>query len=230
MAMRETPARMAGLIATGQRPAGRRGQMYTDSGAAITTWNQARSSGPLAHEGTPITAIQAGDTGGQHHMTQERTGARTAVTTPATASGSTTPIRTSGSSGVGGVTKIADSVVARIAGLAAREVPGVHEMTGSGLQQAFGGLTGRVTGQDQMDRGVAVQVGEVECIVNLNLVVDYEASIPQVAEAIRRNVSGRIGAMTGLQTKEVNINVADLYFPDEDQPQPPQPPPQPAVR
>ncbi len=163
-------------------------------------------------------------------MTQERTGERTAVTTPATVSGSMTPIRTSGSSGVGGVTKIADSVVARIAGLAAREVPGVHEMTGSGLQQAFGGLTGRVTGQDQMDRGVAVQVGEIECIVNLNLVVDYEASIPQVAEAIRRNVSGRIGAMTGLQTKEVNINVADLYFPDEDQPQPPQPPPQPAVR
>jgi uncharacterized alkaline shock family protein YloU len=161
-------------------------------------------------------------------MTQERTGERTAVTTPSTASSSTTPIRTSGSSGVGGVTKIADSVVARIAGLAAREVPGVHEMTGTGLQQAFGGLTGRVTGSDQMDRGVAVQVGEVECIVDLNLVVDYEASIPQVAEAIRRNVSGRIGAMTGLQTKEVNINVADLYFPDQDQPQLPQP--QPTVR
>jgi len=53
-------------------------------------------------------------------------------------------------------------------------------------------------------------------------------SIPQVAEAIRRNVSGRIEAMTGLRTKEVNINVADLYFPDEDQQQ--QQPQQPAVR
>ena len=158
-------------------------------------------------------------------MTQERT----VVTPTATAaSSSTTPVRTTGSSGVGGVTKIADSVVARIAGLAAREVPGVHDMTSTGLGQAFGGLTGRVTGQDQMDRGVAVQVGEVECIVDLNLVVDYQASIPQVAEAIRRNVSGRIEAMTGLRTKEVNINVADLYFPDEDQP--PQQPQQPAVR
>jgi len=152
-------------------------------------------------------------------MTQERT----AVTpTAMSTTSSTTPVRTSGSSGVGGVTKIADSVVARIAGLAAREVPGVHDMTSTGLGQAFGGLTGRVTGQDQMDRGVAVQVGEVECIVDLNLVVDYQASIPQVAEAIRRNVSGRIEAMTGLNTKEVNINVADLYFPDQDQP--PQPP------
>ncbi len=158
-------------------------------------------------------------------MTQERT---TVTPTAMAATGSTTPVRTSGSSGVGGTTKIADSVVARIAGLAAREVPGVHDMTSTGLGQAFGGLTGRVTGQDQMDRGVAVQVGEVECIVDLNLVVDYQASIPQVAEAIRRNVSGRIEAMTGLRTKEVNINVADLYFPDEDQP--PQQPQQPAVR
>jgi len=158
-------------------------------------------------------------------MTQERT---TVTPTATAATSSTTPVRTSGSSGVGGTTKIADSVVARIAGLAAREVPGVHDMTSTGLGQAFGGLTGRVTGQDQMDRGVAVQVGEVECIVDLNLVVDYQASIPQVAEAIRRNVSGRIEAMTGLRTKEVNINVADLYFPDEDQP--PQQPQQPAVR
>ncbi len=157
-------------------------------------------------------------------MTQERT---TVTPTAMASTSSTTPVRTSGSSGVGGTTKIADSVVARIAGLAAREVPGVHDMTSTGLSQAFGGLTGRVTGQDQMDRGVAVQVGEVECIVDLNLVVDYQASIPQVAEAIRRNVSSRIEAMTGLRTKEVNINVADLSFPDEDQPQQPQ---QPTVR
>lgn len=157
-------------------------------------------------------------------MTQERT-----AVTPAAASGSSAPVRTSGSSGVGGATKIADSVVARIAGLAAREVPGVHEMTSSGLQQAFGNIAGRVTGQDQMDRGVAVQVGEVECIVDLNIIVDYEASIPQVAEAIRRNVSNRLQSMTGLQTKEVNINVADLYFSDDQTAQPSQQQPQQAV-
>lgn len=170
-------------------------------------------------------------------MTQERTSAPAATSTstatantPAVRSGSTdVTTRTPTTSGVGGVTKIADSVVSRIAGLAAREVPGVHEMTSTGLGQAFGGLTGRVTGQDQMDRGVVVQVGEVECIVDLNIVVEYQASIPQVADAVRRNVSGRIGAMTGLQTKEVNINVADLFFPDQDQGQPPQDQP-PTVR
>lgn len=153
---------------------------------------------------------------------------RPTTTAPATAApprgGSTdVTVRTPNTSGVGGTTKIAESVVARIAGLAAREVAGVHDMTSTGLAQAFGGLTGRVTGQDQMDKGVAVQVGEVECIVDLSIIVDYEASIPQVAEAIRRSVSNRLQAMTGLQTKEVNINVADLYFPDQDQPQPREP-------
>jgi len=138
-----------------------------------------------------------------------------------TAQGGSSP-KPMGSGGVGGTTKIADSVVARIAGIAAREVAGVHDMTSTGLGQAFGNITGRVTGQDQQDRGVVVQVGEIECIVDLNIVVDYEASIPQVAMALRRNVSGRIRGMTGLETKEVNINVADLYFPNQDQNQEPQ--------
>ena len=150
---------------------------------------------------------------------------RSAGTSPATPGTSSTPVRMTDRSGVGGTTKIADSVVARIAGLAAREVAGVHDLTPAGLTQSFGSIAGRVTGQNQPERGVAVQVGEVECIVDLNIVVDYGASIPQLAEAMRRNLSNRLHAMTGLRAKEVNINVADLYFPGQDEPQQ-----QPAVR
>lgn len=139
-----------------------------------------------------------------------------------TGSGSTDmSARTPRTSGVAGVTKIADTVVSRIAGLAAREVPGVHDLTAANISEAFRGLPGRVTGQDQADRGVAVQVGELECIVDLNVVVDYEASIPQVADALRRNVSQRLQTMTGLETKAININIADLYFPNQGQPQQP---------
>src|ERR671937_2314080 len=118
-------------------------------------------------------------------MAQERQ-ERPAATPPATSGTSTTAIRTTDRNGVGGTTKIADSVVARIAGLAAREVAGVHDLTPAGLTQAFGTIAGRVTGQDQLERGVVVQVGEVECIVDLNIVVEYEASIPQVADDLRR--------------------------------------------
>jgi len=146
-------------------------------------------------------------------MTQERI----VPTSAPTVRGESTDVsaRTPVTSGVGGTTKIADSVVARIAGLATREVPGVRDMAATGAGGAIAGLAGRMTGSDPLDRGVAVQVGEVECIVDLTIVVDYGASIPQVADAIRRNVNGRIGAMTGLTTKEVNINVTDLYFPDQ---------------
>ena len=117
-----------------------------------------------------------------------------------------------------------DEVAREATALGRRVVTGIHDLTPTGLTQAFGTIAGRVTGQDQMERGVVVQVGEVECIVDLNIIVDYEASIPQVAEAIRRNISNRLQAMAGLQTKEVNINVADLYFPgqEEQQPQPQQ--------
>jgi uncharacterized alkaline shock family protein YloU len=159
-------------------------------------------------------------------MSQERTGTTTptpASTAPVGTGSTDMTARIPNTSGVGGTTKIADSVVSRIAALATREVPGVHDLTATGLAQAFGGFAGRMTGQASVDQGVAVQVGEVESIVNLNIVVDYEASVPQVADAIRRNVSSRIGAMTGLQTKEININVADLYFADQDQQQQQQP-------
>ena len=158
-------------------------------------------------------------------MTQERTtlSAQPAESTGLVVTRIGDSAATSAPGGVGGTTKIADSVVSRIAGLAAREVPGVHDMTATGIGSAFGSIAGRVTGNDQMDKGVQVQVGEVECIVDLNIVVDYEASIPQVATALRRNVGGRIKAMTGLETKEVNINVADLYFAGQDEKEPQQP-------
>ena len=48
----------------------------------------------------------------------------------------------------------------------------------------------------------------------VRIVTDYGASIPAISEAIRRNVSDRIGTMTGLEVVEVNIDIMDLFFPD----------------
>ena len=119
-----------------------------------------------------------------------------------------------------GKTTIADVVVAKIAGIAAREVPGVHELVTQGVGGAVTGLAQRVTGADTRSQGVNVEVGEREAAIDLRLTVDYGVSIPQVAEAVRRNIISRLDAMTGLIVKEVNIDVTDLYFPeDEAQPQ-----------
>jgi uncharacterized alkaline shock family protein YloU len=117
-----------------------------------------------------------------------------------------------------GKTTIENAVVAKIADMAAREIPGVHDLTPLGAGKAFSGmasnLASRMTGGDsgQPTRVVNVTVGEIEAAVDLGMTVDYGENIPQVADAVRRNIMGRVQAMTGLVVKEVNIDVTDLYF------------------
>jgi len=113
-----------------------------------------------------------------------------------------------------GKTHIANGVVAKIAGIAAREIEGVHELSASGLAN-LASLATRITRADTRATGVSVEVGEREAAVDLAAVMDYGVSIPQVAEAVRRNVMERVNEMTGLIVKEVNIDVSDLYFPED---------------
>ncbi len=131
-----------------------------------------------------------------------------------------------------GRTTIADNVVAKIVDIAAREVDGVSSLSSSGAGAAFSNLasnlSSRVTGADQRGQNVTVEVGEREAAVDISMVVLYGYSIPQVADAVRRNIINRVGAMTGLVVKEVNISVTDLFFPDEQAKQ--QPTQQPRVQ
>lgn len=143
----------------------------------------------------------------------------TAIETPAQ-SGLTTPARMVESEAVQldtghGKTVIAEGVVAKIAGVAAREIAGVHDLVPLGAGATIAGFAGRLTRADQRTTGVSVEVGQREAAVDLNVTVDYGVNIPQVAEAVRQNIMERIHAMTGLLVKEVNINAADLYFADE---------------
>lgn len=115
-----------------------------------------------------------------------------------------------------GKTVIADSVVAKIAAAAAREIEGIHDLVPLGAGATIAGFAGRLTRSDQRSSGVNVEVGQREAAVDLNVRMDYGVSIPQVAEAVRQNIIERVRGMTGLIVKEVNINAADLYFPDEE--------------
>jgi len=115
-----------------------------------------------------------------------------------------------------GKTTIANGVVAKIVGIAAREINGVHEVVGSGAGATISGLATRVTRGDTRAQGVSVDVGEREAAASINIVVVYGVSIAQVAEAVRRNVIERVEAMTGLTVIAVDISVSDLYFPEEE--------------
>ena len=121
-----------------------------------------------------------------------------------------------------GRTSIADSVVAKIAGVAAREISGVHAM-GGGTSRAIGALRDAV-GTPNASQGVSVEVGERQAAIDLTLVVDYGASIVDLADGVRTNVLDRTELMTGLEVTEVNIAIDDVYLGDEldDRPDPPQ--------
>jgi uncharacterized alkaline shock family protein YloU len=119
-----------------------------------------------------------------------------------------------------GKTSIADSVVTKIAGVATREISGVHDM-GSGGARMFGALKSRLpVGSDSPSpsRGVSVEVGERQAAVDLDVVVDYGVSIVDVAEAIRGNVIQRVETMTGLEVTEVNISIDDVWLGEEEEP------------
>jgi uncharacterized alkaline shock family protein YloU len=112
-----------------------------------------------------------------------------------------------------GSTSISDSVVSKIAGIAAQEVDGIR--MGSGASQAVGGILGSITGGSQT-QGVSVEVGQEEAALDLTLTAEYGKSIPQLAEAVRRNVINRVESLVGLRVAEVNITVSNVFFPQQE--------------
>ena len=110
-----------------------------------------------------------------------------------------------------GRTTIADSVAEKIAGMATREVPGIHDLGASGMTRALGGVRDRMSsGQSGTTRGVHVEVGREQAAVDLDVVVDYGVPIPGVAADVRTNVISAMERMTGLEVVEVNVVVDDV--------------------
>ena len=104
-----------------------------------------------------------------------------------------------------GTTTIEENVVAKIAGMAARQVPGVYDM-GNAVRRAFSAVTDRIpTGQANVTGGISVHKGETQA--------GY--SILDVCNSIRDNVIQQVEGTTGLEVVEVNIDVTDIHLPDD---------------
>ena len=110
--------------------------------------------------------------------------------------------------GARGTTRVARWVVARIAGLAARQVPGVHQVLAhvadidTASQPAPTGHTGQ--------RRDAAEIGAGSAAIHLHLITQYGESIPAIAQAVRHTVTKRIQDLTGLEVSEVNITIDDI--------------------
>jgi uncharacterized alkaline shock family protein YloU len=141
----------------------------------------------------------------------------TATTTrPTATAGASTGGNRSGLSSDHGSTTIADTVVSKIAGIAARDISGVHAL-GGGAARAVGALRERIPGgRVNHSQGVSVEVGERQAAVDIELIAEYGVPIADLASAVRRNVIASVERMTGLQVTEVNLEVSDVHLPEDD--------------
>ena len=104
-----------------------------------------------------------------------------------------------------GEVKIADDVVAVIAGLAASEVDGVASMAG--------GFTNEINtrlGMKNLSKGVKVDVLEGVVTVSIALILKYNYNIMEVSSQVQNKVKTAVENMTGLDVADVNIKVAGM--------------------
>ena len=99
--------------------------------------------------------------------------------------------------------KIADDVVSIIAGKAVSEISGVAGMAGG----FAGGISEVFSGKKNLSKGIKVDVGEKEVKIDVNIIVEYGARIPDVAFEIQNRVKKAVESMTGLTVPEVNVHV-----------------------
>ena len=118
----------------------------------------------------------------------------------------------------GGKIVFAEDVVATIATLAASEVEGVYGMSGS----AFEGI-GEKLGKKNYTKGIKVEVGSVECAVDMTIIVRYGFRIQEVCRNVQNAVKNAIETMTGLKVVQVNITVNSIVFAKEVPAEPPKP-------
>ena len=104
-----------------------------------------------------------------------------------------------------GEVRIADEVVAIIAGLAATEVEGVAAMAGNATREIIERM-----GMKSLSKGVSVEVIDSTVSVKLSLNLEYGHSIPEVCAKVQERVKSTIENMTGLEVLDVNITIAGV--------------------
>lgn len=124
--------------------------------------------------------------------------------------------RTDVPAGERGKTVIAEAVVAKIAGIATREIAGVYDVGGA-AERMVGKVRGVIPGTSvSTTQGIGVEVGERQAAVDVSIIAEFGVPIHQLAAAIRGNVIDAIESMTGLEVTEVNVAVHDVHFSDVD--------------
>ena len=113
-----------------------------------------------------------------------------------------------------GATVIVDSVIAKVAGIATREVAGVFAL-GGGAARALGAIRDAINSTD-LTQGISVEVGETQVAVDITLVAEYPMPLQTVADNVRTAVYAAIENLVGMQVTEVNVTITDVHIPSDD--------------
>jgi len=106
-----------------------------------------------------------------------------------------------------GTIRIADEVVATVAGLAAVEVEGVSSMSGG-----WGTDLVEKLGKKNFGKGIKVEVINDETKIDIYLVIDFGYPIPQVAADVQSEVKQAVETMTGLNVTVVNVHIVGVQL------------------
>ncbi|MDX2400873.1 Asp23/Gls24 family envelope stress response protein [Microbacterium algeriense] len=114
-----------------------------------------------------------------------------------------------------GKTTIEDAVVAKIAGIAAREVSGVYAL-GGGAARMVGAIRDALNTTD-LSQGISVEVGETQVAVDVTIVAEYPVSLQKVADDVRTAIHRAMVELVGMDVAEVNVTVNDVHIPSDDE-------------
>jgi len=113
-----------------------------------------------------------------------------------------------------GKTTIDDSVIAKIAGIAAREASGVYAL-GGGAARMVGAIRDALNTTD-LSQGISVEVGETQVAVDVTIVAEYPVSLQKVADDVRSSIYRAMEELVGMEVTEVNVTINDVHIPSED--------------
>lgn len=112
-----------------------------------------------------------------------------------------------------GKTTIEDGVVAKIAGIAARDTAGVYAL-GNGAARVVGAIRDALNTTD-LTQGISVEVGEKQVAVDVTVVAEYPVSLQQVASDVRAAIYRAMEDLVGMEVTEVNVTINDVHIPSD---------------
>lgn len=113
-----------------------------------------------------------------------------------------------------GRTILANEVVEKIAGIAAREVPGVYDLGGD-VARIFSAVKERLhLGEENQGQGVSVALDGRTAEITVTIVIEFGFQVFSVTDKVRQKVITSVENMLGLEVANVDVIVDDVHIDD----------------